>query len=189
MTDVRERDVVDLLLEQHDQIKSLFSQVAAAQGAQKRELFEDLVRLLAVHESAEEEVVHPTARHNIDGGDTLVDSRLHEEQEAKQALSDLYDMGVDHPEFNTRLAALAQDVIAHAEHEEREEFLQLRRTVAADKLVRMAGALKAAEAMAPTRPHPAAGSSATANMLAGPPIAVFDRIRDAVRDWSRSHND
>jgi hemerythrin superfamily protein len=188
VTDVRQQDVVDLLLEQHDQIESLFSQVAAAEGRQKRELFEDLVRLLAVHESAEEEVVHPAARRNIDGGDQIVESRLHEEHEAKQALSDLYDLGVDHPEFDTRLATLAQAVITHATHEENDEFVYLRQNVPADKLQRMAGALKAAEATAPTRPHPRAGESATANLLAGPPIAVFDRIRDAVRDWNRSDN-
>jgi hemerythrin superfamily protein len=188
VTDVREQDVVDLLLEQHNQIKSLFSQVAAAQGAQKRELFEDLVRLLAVHESAEEEVVHPAARRNIEGGDQVVDSRLQEEHEAKQALSDLYDLGVDHPEFDTRLTVLAEAVITHATHEENDEFRYLRQNVPADKLRRMAGALKTAEATAPTRPHPGAGESAAANLLAGPPVAVFDRIRDAVRDWSRSNN-
>ncbi|MCW2641547.1 MAG: hemerythrin [Dactylosporangium sp.] len=188
VTDVQQQDVVDVLFEQHIQIKSLFSQVAAAQGARKRELFEDLVRLLAVHESAEEEVVHPAARHNIEGGDQVVDGRLHEEHEAKQALSELYDLGVDHPEFDTRLAVLAEAVITHATHEENAEFAFLRQNIPAEKLRRMAGALRAAEATAPTRPHPGAGESATANLLAGPPIAVFDRIRDGVRDWNRSNN-
>jgi hypothetical protein len=47
----------------------------------------------------------------------------------------------------------------------------------------MAGALKAAEAAAPTRPHPNAPESAVGNVLASPPIAVFDRVRDAVREW------
>jgi hypothetical protein len=46
----------------------------------------------------------------------------------------------------------------------------------------MAGLVRAAEAAAPTRPHPAAGESAAANMIMGPPLALFDRIRDAVRD-------
>jgi hemerythrin superfamily protein len=188
VTDVRQQDVVDLLFEQHIQIKGLFSQVAAAQGARKRELFEDLVRLLAVHESAEEEVVHPAARRAVEDGDRFVEGRLHEEHEAKQALSDLYELGVEHPEFDTRLATLAEAVIAHATHEENEEFTYLRQNIPADKLQRMAGALKAAEATAPTRPHPVSGESATANLLAGPPIAVFDRIRDAVRDWNRSNN-
>jgi hemerythrin superfamily protein len=189
VTDVRLQDVVDVLFEQHIQIKSLFSQVAAAQGVRKRELFEDLVRLLAVHESGEEEVVHPAARRAIEGGDEVVDGRLHEEHEAKQALSELYDLGVDHPEFDAKLTTLAQAVIEHATHEENDEFPYLRQHLPADQLRRMAGALSAAEAMAPTRPHPGAGESATANILAGPPIAVFDRIRDAVRDWHRSNSD
>jgi hypothetical protein len=51
------------------------------------------------------------------------------------------------------------------------------------ELTRMAGALKAAEAIAPTRPHPMVGESGMANLMAGPPLAMFDRARDAVRDW------
>ena len=69
----------------------------AAEATQQQELFEDLVRLLAVHESAEEEVVHPTARRKLDHGDEVVESRLHEEDEAKRALTELYDLGVEHP--------------------------------------------------------------------------------------------
>jgi hemerythrin-like domain-containing protein len=189
MTTAQEQDVVDLLLEQHDEIKSLFSQVETAQGAAKRELFEDLVRLLAVHESAEEEVVHPTARRKLDDGEQVVDERLEEEDEAKHALAELYDMGVDHSEFNGKLSTLAQAVTQHAMREESEEFLRLRQTLEPDQLRRMAGALRAAEATAPTRPHPRAGESAAANILAGPPLAIFDRVRDAVRDWSRSNRD
>jgi hemerythrin superfamily protein len=189
VTAAQEQNVVDLLLDQHNQIKSLFDQVAMAQGTRKRELFEDLVRLLAVHETAEEEVVHPTARRSIDGGDQVVEQRLAEEDEAKHALAELYDLGVEHPDFDARLAMLAQAVIAHATREETEEFVYLRQNVSAANLRRMAGALKAAEAGAPTRPHPMAGESATANLLAGPPMAVFDRMRDAVRDWRRSNKD
>ncbi len=92
----REQNVVELLLEQHAQIKTLFTDVATAKGKRKQELFEDLVRLLAVHESAEEEVVHPMARRRIDDGDDIVEARLEEEDDAKQALADLYDLGVDH---------------------------------------------------------------------------------------------
>jgi hemerythrin superfamily protein len=181
MTD--EQDVVALLLEQHGQIKKLFTQVAAAHGEQKRRLFEDLVRLLAVHESAEEEVVHPIARRKIDDGDNIVRGRLGEENEAKHALADLYDLGVDHPDFDNRLQMLASAVIRHATNEETEEFTRLREVLQPDELRRMAGAVKAAEAIAPTRPHPMAGESAMANLLVGPPLAVFERARDAVRNW------
>lgn len=186
MTTMQEQDVVDLLLEQHNQIKELFGRVPAAQGAEKRQLFEQLVRLLAVHESAEEEVVHPAARKRIEGGEQMVDTRLREEDEAKHALAALHDLGVEHPEFDRQFGALAAAVIRHAEREEAEEFPRLRENIPAEQLRRMTGAVQAAEATAPTRPHPKVGTSATANLLAGPPLAVFDRVRDTVRDWRES---
>jgi hypothetical protein len=45
-------------------------------------------------------------------------------------------------------------------------------------------AVKAAEAVAPTRPHPGV-ESAKANLAVGPVVAAFDRIRDLARDALR----
>jgi hemerythrin superfamily protein len=182
------QDVVDLLLEQHDEIRSMFNEVPRVQGPAKHELFEDLVRLLAVHETAEEIVVHPMARRKLEAGEQVVDERLEEEDRAKKELADLYDMGVDHPDFDQRLEKFAAEVTAHATHEEGEEFLRLRGSVDADTLRRMAGALKAAETAAPIRPHRNAPESAAGNLLAGPPTAVFDRVRDAVRQWREKNS-
>ena len=185
----QDRDVVDLLRDQHNQIKTLFARLSAAQGTQKRELFQDLVRLLAVHETAEEIIVHPTARRVIDQGEQVVEPRKHEEDQAKRDLSHLYELGIEHPEFNGHLAAFAEEVTEHAAAEESQEFPALRENSSEEQLRRMAGAVRAAEAMAPTRPHPHSGESATANLLTGPPIAVFDRLRDAMRDWRESNRD
>lgn len=44
----------------------------------------------------------------------------------------------------------------------------------------MVPAVRAAEAVAPTRPHPGV-ESATANTVAGPLLSLFDRTRDLVR--------
>jgi len=184
-----EPDVVDLLLQQHDQIKSMFAQLQTTTGTAKRDLFDELVRLLAVHESAEESVVHPMAKRELDDGEQVVDRRLAEEDEAKKELAELYDMGVDNPEFDRRLVTFAAAVVEHATHEENEEFLRLRASVDADKLRRMAGALKAAEAAAPTRPHANAPESAAGNLMAAPVLGVFDRARDAVRDWHKKNQD
>jgi hemerythrin superfamily protein len=184
-TQTQQQDIVDILLAQHTEIKQLFAQVTSAQGPLKEELFHDLVRLLAVHEGAEEQVVHPAARNIIPNGDQIIDERLHEESDAKQALSDLYDLGVDHPEFDRRLGTLGESVLAHATQEEHKELEQLRKHADADRLRLMARAFEAAEALAPTRPHPAAGESAVANLFVGPPIAVFDKVRDAMRDWRK----
>jgi hemerythrin-like domain-containing protein len=189
VTATQEQDVVSLLLDQHEQIKSLFSRLKTSEGTEKKELFEDLVRLLAVHETAEEEVVHPTARRKLDHGEEVVENRLHEEDEAKRALAELYDLGVEHPEFDGKLVAFEDAVVRHATREENEEFIRLRETLSTDQLRRMAGAVRAAEATAPTRPHPNSPESATGNLLVGPPVAIFDRIRDALQEWRKSNKD
>ena len=178
MTDVAQQDVVALLLEQHNQIKTLFNQVSTARGTQKRELFEDLVRLLAVHESAEEEVVHPAARRSINGGDQVVESLQAVPANAWSHLAAAFDQHYG-LQFGDGGYLDAGDSSGR----------YLRENLPADRLSRMAGALKAAEATAPTRPHPGAGESAMANLLVGPPAAVFDRTRDAVRDWRQSQRD
>jgi hypothetical protein len=159
----------------------MFGEMENAQGDRKSELFEDLVRLLAIHETAEEEVVHPVSSRVIDGGQQIVEQRLHEEEQAKHMLAELYDLGTDKPEFDIRFQALKQSVLQHAEREEMDEFSRLREKVDADKLKRMAGAVRAAERTAPTRPHPRTPESAAGNILVGPPLAVFDRMRDAMR--------
>ncbi|NMI01205.1 hemerythrin domain-containing protein [Pseudonocardia acidicola] len=187
MTATQEQDVVTVLVDQHNQVRNLFGELNTTTGDRKRELFEDLVRLLAVHETAEEEVVHPVARRKIEGGEQVVETRLEEEDQAKRALAELYDLGVDHPEFGDKLTAFEQAVEQHATREESEEFARLRAALSADELQRMAGAVRAALATAPTRPHPGSPESAAGNLLAGPPLAVFDRIRDALRDWMTEH--
>ncbi|MGY1454626.1 hemerythrin domain-containing protein [Streptomyces sp. SS8] len=181
-TDISGHDenAVALLMRQHGEIRNLFDEVEATEGDARRDAFHRLVRLLAVHETAEEEVVHPYTRRNVDGGEGVVEERLEEEKKAKQALKDLEDMDPDSPDFMSRLEALRHDVEAHARAEERYEFIHIARNAEPERLRTMAKALRAAEATAPTRPHPGAETAAE-NLAVGPPAAVADRVRDAVR--------
>jgi hypothetical protein len=188
MTATRQRDAVDVLLAQHEQIRELFGQVTAADGARRRELFADLVRLLAVHEAAEEELVHPIARKGGVVPELVVQARLDEERQAKRDLAELYDLGTDHPHFAAGLERLRSLVLEHAQREEREEFPAMRLGVPPGQLVELAGRVRWAEKLAPTRPHPHAPTSMAGSRLTGPPMAVFDRIRDAIRD-GREHRD
>ncbi|MFI8187091.1 hemerythrin domain-containing protein [Actinacidiphila glaucinigra] len=174
-------DVVALLMQQHGEIHNLFDEVRTSEGEARREAFQKLVRLLAVHETAEEEIVHPTARTAFDGGDQVVQDRLDEERAAKETLSRLDDMDTDDPKFMPILLSLRDDVLKHARAEERYEFAQLRRTTSPQRLAMMAKAVKAAEKMAPTHPHPGV-ESATKNIAAGPVAALMDRTRDAIRN-------
>ena len=174
-----ESDVIDLLIAQHGRIRDLFDEVEQAPAGERSEAFTRLVRMLAVHETAEEEIVHPYARAKIEGGDGVVDDRLAEENQAKQLLQSMDQAGPAAPDFMENLLLLRGAVEAHARSEERYEFAKLRvHTTGAERRTLAAG-VKAAEAMAPTHPHPGI-ESATKNLLMGTPIAMMDRVRDVI---------
>lgn len=177
---VKATDVVDLLRAQHGRIRDLFDLVMKSDGKERTDAFRDLVRLLAVHETAEEEIIHPMAR-SLPGGDGIVDDRLEEEREAKELLSELDGMDTADPGFLPKLDKLRIAVLTHARAEERYEFDRLKDQWSPAQLKGLAAAVRAAEAIAPTHPHPGT-ESATGNMLAGPFVAVMDRVRDMIRD-------
>ena len=172
-------DVVSFLKEQHNEVKALFDNVIAASGERRAKAFFALRRTLAVHETAEEEIVHPAARRAIPGGPQIVDARLREENAAKKVLTELETLDVDSPEFDTKIRNLKARVVAHAEAEERDELSRLGDNLEPARLERMKKAVELAETFAPTRPH-AGMESATANILAGPFAAMVDRSRDAL---------
>ncbi|KWW97974.1 hypothetical protein TH66_21740 [Carbonactinospora thermoautotrophica] len=181
----RTEDAVDLLKQQHQEIKTLFAATAANSGEQRRRSFEQLVRLLSIHETAEEEIVHPQTR-RLPGGERMIQTRLREEEHAKRLLAELDRMGPEAPQFPERLARLRETVLSHAEHEERDEFVALRKHFSPEQLRGMAVLIKAAQAIAPTRPHPQVRPTARANLIAGLPIAVLDRTRDLLRGTGRA---
>jgi hemerythrin superfamily protein len=173
-------DVVDLLICQHSQIRDLFNEVERRIGAERQEAFDRLVRLLAVHETAEEEIIHPLARRSLPGGEEIVDDRLGEERKAKEQLARLENMDVQSAQFLTELDSLRIAVLTHARAEERYEFFRIRDKLSDAQRRGLAAAVKAAEAIAPTHPHPGT-ESATMNILLGPAAAIADRVRDLIR--------
>jgi hemerythrin superfamily protein len=128
---VAEQDVIELLMAQHGQIRDLFDEVEQAPPDKVGDAFDRLTRMLSVHETAEEEIVHPYARRKLDNGHGVVADRLTEENRAKRLLLDLHRSGVDHPQFWEGLAGLRTAVLAHARSEERYEFARLRANTSA----------------------------------------------------------
>src|SRR2546422_8919096 len=101
------QDVVTFLIEQHQQIRQLFAKVAAAHGREREQAFFALRRMLAIHEIAEEEVVHPRARRELLGGEYVVDARLAEEHAAKELIAKLEEVqDVDTLQFDEQLSSL-----------------------------------------------------------------------------------
>ena len=174
------RDVIDYLKTQHETIKALFIETLDAADAETRQdAFTRLRTMLAVHETAEEMVVHPRVRRKVDGGPEIVDARLAEEHDAKVLLRDIEKLPIDSAEFSKALIHLQGAVLTHADNEEQLEFTALEGAVSDDELAKLADAVAVAERIAPTHPHPGV-ESGFANFAAGPFASVLDRARDAL---------
>ncbi|WP_422605059.1 hemerythrin domain-containing protein [Mycobacterium sp.] len=173
-------DVIGFLKAQHNLIEDMFDQVLHASDPQAREKpFVQLRQLLAVHETAEEMVVHPRVRREVDAIDSIVDARLEEEHDAKELLSSIEKIDITSQQFIDELTKLRDAVMDHALHEESFEFPKLQRELDAEELKRLGTAVRAAEAIAPTRPH-AGVESAKLNFAVGPFASMIDRARDLI---------
>lgn len=182
----RPDDVIAAVLQDHAEIKQLFDAVERAVGSEHREAaFRELTRKLVVHETAEQEVVHPLTS-GAAGGEAVVSDRLEEEKTAEQLLNRLEKMGVDDPEFDSAFRSLRAEVLAHAEHEEAHELPLIDRDIDRDRLVRLTRVFRAAESTAPTHPHPRSPTSPAGNAIVGPFVAIADRARDAIHSARNS---
>lgn len=176
-----EGDVVRILLGQHARIRALFTEVKAAAGARKQELFDELRALLAVHETAEEMVLRPMTATSGEGAEAIAAARNAEEAAATKTLKELEGLDVSDPAFDVRLAGLERDVLQHADAEEEEEFPIILSSYDAGVRRVMGLEVRAAEKVAPTHPHPSAAGSTTAQFVLGPFASIKDRAKDAIK--------
>lgn len=176
-------DAVDILTRQHAQIRRGFYK-AAVPGPTRRRAFEQLMRLLAVHEAAEEAHVHPVARRALQAGRDLAARRREEEKQAKKLLVALWRTGPKGKGYLRQLNTVRKAVLEHADREEREEFAALRRAVGTKRLRMLGAEVKLTQAYAPTRPHRWVNNEA-ANKLAAPLLGPVDRLRDLARHATR----
>jgi hypothetical protein len=174
-----ESDVIDILLSQHARIRGLFADVKTAEGDHKQQAFDELRALLAVHETAEEMILRPVSARVA--GQGIAEARNQEESEASKVLAQLEKMDVTTADFDRQLAEFQMAVDNHAENEESQEFPRVKEGVGDDERVKMGTALKAAEAVAPTHPHPSTAGSPAAQWAVGPIASIVDRARDAVK--------
>lgn len=139
-------DIVDVLLAQHEHVKETFARVQAASGDAKEQLFGELITLLHTHESGEQQVVHPVTRADKhDGGDLVAMACIAEERQADQRIAELKKLGTGHPQFDAKIEAFHQAVLAHATHEEQDEFPRLSR-LPAERRQAMADELRTVQA-------------------------------------------
>ena len=82
-------DLLGIILTQHAEVKDLMSDIAAASGEERKELFSTLVTTLKAHETAEESVVRPITEETA--GASVADARNAEEAEANEVIAALIE--------------------------------------------------------------------------------------------------
>jgi hemerythrin superfamily protein len=174
-----ERDVIDILLTQHGRVRELFSEVKSTDGEHKKQVFDELRALLAVHETAEEMILRPVSAKVA--GSEIAEARNEEESEANKVLAALEKMDVASADFDRQLAEFEKAVNLHAENEESQEFPRVREGIDADQRAKMGAALVAVESFAPTHPHPSTAGSPAAQWAVGPFASIVDRTKDALK--------
>jgi hemerythrin superfamily protein len=180
--DLPEGEVIPVLLEQHVQVHELFAAIKTATGESKQQTFDQLQLLLARHETAEETILGSVARDLR--GEGVAKARNEHEDKATHVLAELEKLDVSTAEFTEMLATFAQDVAAHAEQEENEEFPRVPSGCETWRRAAMGRAPLATEKSAPTHAHPAAAGSTAAQYAPGPSASVLDHARDALKKAS-----
>lgn len=173
-------DLISKVLDDHELIRTRFALFDNAAPTQRGALFRQLLELLVQHEAVESILVHPTVRDNVPDGERIAGERLAEEQEAEERLAELDGMDPETEVFTAAFAQLRDEVLEHAEAEERETLPMLREHVEPDILERLGSRYDVLKAAAPTRPHPDTGQSAISNLFGGPVLGMVDRVRNAI---------
>lgn len=170
-------DLVDVLLAQHARVRELIAEISDAPGEHKKRPFHELRTLLAIHEAAEEMLVHPVTQYVGDG--KVADARVAEEQDAARVIARLETLDVAGPEFARVFAEFARAVSKHAEKEESEEFPALRRDAPPQDLLTLAERLMTGQENVLT--HLADDAPAGAGVEAEPFSVRLERAGNAMK--------
>jgi hemerythrin superfamily protein len=175
------KNVIDLLLRDHEKAKNLLNELDSKSDKGLPDYFCNVREELVRHEVAEELIVYPAFRKNVEGGDEIADACIAEQSKAEETLAALENEDMQSGSFRTQLAELRQAVLAHAKHEESAVFPALHTHTDAEQLDELGDRYEKALEAAPTHPHPHAPDTPPGNNVLGPMAALVDRVRDAMR--------
>lgn len=181
----RQRDVIEVLTHDHREVERMFEELESLRGvvgddarARRKDLVEQATIELVKHSVAEEAEVYPAVKSKVSAAEA--ERAEAEHAEAEEQMKRLERLRPDAPEFDAELATLMAEVRQHVVEEETDVFPHMRQVLSDDELVELGKKVEAVKKLAPTRPHPSAPDEAPGDLVLGPLVGVFDRMRDAV---------
>jgi hemerythrin-like domain-containing protein len=126
-------NAIDLLREQHQEVKELFEQFEQAEDPEEKEsLFQQLADNLAAHATIEEKIFYPAAY--AKKTKELLTEAVEEHLAMKRLVADLLDMTPDDENFTAKMTVLREQVEHHVEEEEGELFAAVKQDLQPEEL-------------------------------------------------------
>ena len=124
---LRGNDAVEILVNDHQVIKSLLRELTEATGPRRQEVLEELKGVLTIHNATEENLVYP-AIDKVAGSKLEAQHLYHETAEADTLVFELDSMlkERDQSDFSSKAKKFADAVSHHIEEEEQKAFPRLR---------------------------------------------------------------
>jgi hemerythrin superfamily protein len=126
-------NAIDLLEQQHREVKTLFQKYEkAASAEEKQRLFEQIADDLAVHTAIEEKHFYPATKsaRTLD----LLQEAVEEHLQAKRIIADLLDMDPEDARFDAKMIVLQEEIEHHVEEEESDLFPKVQGLLGEDEL-------------------------------------------------------
>src|SRR5712664_3491462 len=125
-------NAIDLLKQQHKEVKDLFEKIEKAGPDEKERLFDELADALAVHAAIEEQHFYPATKDART--EELLQEAVEEHLSVKRIIADLLEMEPDDAQFDAKIKVLEEQVSHHVEEEENELFPKVRKVHSRDEL-------------------------------------------------------
>ncbi len=155
---------------------------AATDPDERRRVVSDLAERSLRHAFAEETVLFPAYRKHLpDDGDALTAHIEGEHQEINDLLERLQDADPRDPGWEPDVRRMFALITDDARNEEDVLLPRLQQVADVRELRAIGAAWETARRTSPTRPHPRISRRPPGNLLAGGPLAVYDRVKDAPR--------
>jgi hemerythrin superfamily protein len=137
-------DALELLAADHQEVRALFSQIAATAARQKRRtLVSKLIHALSRHASVEEQLFYPVIRERVMEGEGFVTASLEEHAKAAEQMRKLDRLQPGDPLFDPSIGELHKEVLEHIADEEMQLFPRVRAAFSPDELATLGTQLAA----------------------------------------------
>jgi hypothetical protein len=174
-----EPDLVDVLVADHDELRTLVSALAAPGGDDQNRLTVTIAEL-SRHLVVEEDYLYPAVREVVPDGVPLANEALAASAETERLAQHIERTSQTDTDRTGLVRSLTDAVHRHIETTERALFPRLRQHCPPAQLRFLAGQVMMAKRTAPTRPHPHDPRTPPWNQIVTPGIGLVDRVRDAL---------